>query len=734
MPETEPPSKLAAKLPAKFGTFGGVFTPSTLTILGVIMFLRFGEVVGQAGIANCLIIILCAKLITTLTTFSISAIATNTRVKGGGAYFLISRSLGVEFGGAIGIVFFLAQAISVAMYVIGFTEAFLYVFPGLGFTAIQMASFVNLVVFMCVYIGAGWTIKLQYGILAVLALSLLSFYLGAIPKATSANFEANFDPSYLSGGSLFTMFALFFPAVTGIMAGVNMSGDLQSPSKSIPKGTLLAIAVTGLVYLSMAVLLGASSSRSALATNNFVMLDIARWPMLINAGIFAATLSSALGSMMGAPRILQALARDNIFPSLRRFGRGSGASGEPRAATVLTFAIAQVCVLLGDLNAIAPIITMFFMLTYGTINFACFRESITGNPSYRPAFRFSHWCTALLGALGCAAVMILINPLWAFVSILAMAVLHFYISRKEVEARWGDLQSGAAFERARRALLRLEEERYHPKNWRPIILALSGGAWMRNHLAEFGYWFTAGHGVLSLGQIISGDVEDQVERRISEEDKLRKFIANEDLEAFPAVVVEDDLMEGVKTLLQSHGIGGFRPNTVMLGWSEDPERYPTFFEMLRLIRELGRSIIIVRSPRERGVIPEGPIDIWWRGGSNGTLMLLLAHLLAKNPQWRNRKIRVLSAIGADKDPEKASARISEMLATARIKADPEIVAAEDSLEVMRRRSADSALVLIGFELPEEGGETECGVELNATIEGFDNVVLVSSSGGMSLGA
>ena len=315
-----------------------------------------------------------------------------------------------------------------------------------------------------------------------------------------------------------------------------------------------------------------------------------------------------------------------------------------------------------------------------------------------------------------------------------MAGLHFYISRKEVEARWGDLQSGAAFERARRALLRLEEERYHPKNWRPIILALSGGAWMRNHLAEFGYWFTAGHGVLSLGQIISGDVEGQVERRVTEEDKLRKFIASEELEAFPAVVVEDDLMKGLKTLLQGHGIGGFRPNTVMLGWSEDPERYENFFDMLRLIRGLGRSIVIVRSPRERGVISDGPIDIWWRGGHNRSLMLLLAHLLAKSPQWRNRKIRVLSAIAADKDPEKAAQRIREMLVTARIKADPEIVAAEGSIEVMRRRSADSALVLIGFELPEVGAERDCGIELNCMVEGFDNVVLVSSAGGVSLGA
>jgi hypothetical protein len=222
-------SPKSAALSNKFGTFGGVFTPSTLTILGVIMFLRFGQVVGDSGIRDAILIILGAKLITTLTAFSISAIATNTRVEGGGAYFLISRSLGVSFGGAIGVVFFLAQAISVAMYVIGFTEAIVNLFPDLGLSFLAIGSIVNFLVFVCVFIGAGWTIKLQYGILAILLVSLVSFFWGAIPVATAARAAENFGPGYSKGESLFTMFALFFPAVTGIMAGVNMSGDLKSP-------------------------------------------------------------------------------------------------------------------------------------------------------------------------------------------------------------------------------------------------------------------------------------------------------------------------------------------------------------------------------------------------------------------------------------------------------------------------------------------------------------------------
>jgi amino acid transporter len=734
-PENAAPKPKPKSEPGKFGTFGGVFTPSTLTILGVIMFLRFGQVVGQSGIYNALIIVLCAKLITTLTALSISAIATNTRVKGGGAYFLISRSLGVEFGGAIGVVFFLAQAISVAMYVIGFTEAFLNTFPTLNVDPQVVSSTINLVVFICVYIGAGWTIKVQYGILAVLVLALGSFFAGAFPAATSENLNANWSAGYLPGNNFFTMFALFFPAVTGIMAGVNMSGDLASPSKSIPRGTLLAILFTAIVYLGMAVLLGAARPRSALTDDPFTVFDIAASSSLIVAGVFAATLSSALGSMMGAPRILQALARDHIFPSIRSFGRGSGASNEPRHATVLTFFIAEACILLGDLNAIAPIITMFFMVTYGTINLACFYESITGNPSYRPAFRFSHWASALLGAVGCGAVMILISPLWAFGSIGAMGGLHWIISRKEIRARWGDVGSGAAFERARRSLLKLEEEKYHPKNWRPIILALSGGAFLRNHIAEFGYWLTSGHGVLTLAQVITGDVENRIEARENAESKLRKFIATEDLEAFPAVVVESDLLGGAKSLLQCHGLGGFKPNTVILGWSENPEAQAAYGRLLRLVKGLGRSLVIVRCDREERIRwspPTGTVDIWWRGGGNSTMMLMLAHLLVQNPDWRRHTVRILHAVAPDADEQKARDPLLKMLEAARIKAVVEIVPGKDTLDSLRIQSRNAAVVMIGYDPPEDENDPLFSPELTACVNDFHQVLLVSSAGGMSL--
>ncbi|MFT5403684.1 MAG: amino acid transporter [Verrucomicrobiales bacterium] len=721
--------------PRKFGTFGGVFTPSTLTILGVIMFLRFGQVVGQSGWAQVVLILLCAKLITTLTAFSISAIATNTRVRGGGAYFLISRSLGVEYGGAIGVMFFLAQAISVSMYVIGFTEALTNVFPDMALSGTAIASVVNLVVFICVFIGAGWTLKLQYGILAILVLALGSFYAGAFDAFDASMFAANRGTGFLPNSNWFTIFALFFPAVTGIMAGVNMSGDLASPSRSIPRGTLAAIIVTALIYLSMGLLLAGSRPREVLTENAFVMLDIAWSPALINAGIFAATISSALGSMMGAPRILQALARDRIFPSLQWFARGSGPRDEPLHATILTFGIAQAAILLGDLNAIAPIITMFFMVTYGTINLACFYESVTNNPSYRPAFRISHWSSALLGAIGCTAVMFLIDPLWATVAIAGMAGLHQIIKRKEIEVRWGDVSSGMAFERARRALLKLETGHYHPRNWRPIILALSGGAWLRNHLTEYAHWLTASRGILSLGQVIIGELDKHQETRQTAEKKLRKFIASEEIDAFPAVVVEDELLSGLRSLLQCHGIGGIKPNTVLLGWSEDPDRSEAFVGMLRLVGEFEKNMVIVRCPTEKRVrweTPEGTIDLWWRGGPDSALMLVLAHLLTQNTRWRGHTIRILQCISASGDVERAREGIANVIERSRIRATPKIIPTDHAETDLRSHSMDAALVMIPFTIPEIEEARPFVEDTTCLIQGFGNVLLVSGAGGVSL--
>ena len=333
----------------RFGTFGGVFTPSILTILGAIMFLRAGFVVGEAGVLRAVVILVMSTAITYLTSLSIGAVSTNMQVRGGGAYFLISRVLGPEFGGAIGIVLFVAQALSVPFYILGFAEALAASVPALApyFTLVALTA--ALLLFGVAYVGAGWSIRVQYVIMAVLGLSIVAFMGGALSLYDPATFSANLGTGYtqIAGASgataqsytFWSVFAIYFPAVTGILAGVNMSGDLKDAARSIPKGTLAAISVGLVIYLVQILILGGAFDRGELIARPFEILrDNALWGtgILVVAGVFAATLSSALGSYLGAPRILQAVARDKLLRPLQAFARGSAQGDEPRPALVLT--------------------------------------------------------------------------------------------------------------------------------------------------------------------------------------------------------------------------------------------------------------------------------------------------------------------------------------------------------------------------------------------------------------
>ena len=346
--------------------------------------------------------------------------------------------------------------------------------------------------------------------------------------------------------------------------------------------------------------------------------------------------------------------------------------------------------------------------------------------------------------------MFLIDWVWAVVSLVLMAGLCWYISLHEIEARWGNMQSGLKFERTRRNLLKLEAEIYHPKNWRPNILALSGSAWTRPHLAVYGHWLSAGHGILTLSQIISGEVEDRLTQRSSAEKLLRSFIDKQELEAFPAVVVAPFVSDGIESLVQCHGIGGLRPNTVLLGWPNDAAKAEVFGSNLRLISQLDRSIIAVRlkqltpssSPKtgetthdDPWEVPSGTIDVWWRGQKNGQLMLLLAHLLTLNPEWRHRTVRLLRVVDNETAAEEVAKHLTKLSEESRIETEAvAIVAAEDSdvATMIQTWSRASALVLLGFDAPEEGEETTFFDSIEQLAGSLPRVILVDSAGGMEL--
>jgi amino acid transporter len=735
--------------PNLFGTFGGVFTPSILTILGVIMFMRAGFVVGEAGIGGAVLILLIAKAITLTTAFSIAAISSNMRTRGGGAYFLISRVLGPEFGGGIGVALFFAQALSVPFYLLGFTEALVATFPTLAGHEQIIGLSCAFILFAIAYLGADWAIRAQYLILGLLGLSIVVFLGGAARLFSVDTFLANWGPGFspidparpgTGSYSFWVVFAIYFPAVTGIMAGVNMSGDLEDPVRSIPSGTMLAVGVGFVIYLLQIVLSGGAFSREALVAQPYETLHdnaLMGLKFVVTGGVFAATLSSALTSMMGAPRILQAVGRDRILPFLHPFAKGTLGRDEPRRAVILTFAMtAAVLVWSGErsggegLNAVASVITMFFLYTYGMTNMAAFIESFGGNPSFRPQFGLFHWSTALLGATGCAGAAFLISPVAAAVAMGLVGGVLWYLRTQELRTAFGDARRGFIYASVRRNLLRLARMREDPKNWRPTILVFAGNPDTRENLVSYADWLGSGRGIVHLADILVGSIEELGGRRRTALRRLEDFCRDRDIQAFPVSVVADSLEQGASFLLQGSVVGPIRPNMAMFGWSSDKSRLATFTRQVRIALEMNMSLVLLKS----GAMPvprrKKRIDIWWRGHKNGSLMVILAHLLTHNWEWDMTALRVLRVIADEAGREPAVAALQELIDAARIEDTAEaIVSSSPFFEILHRHSRDATCVILGVEAQAVDDQGEWHKTYERMLQDMPTTLIVSSAGG-----
>lgn len=727
--------------PRLFGTFGGVFTPAILTILGVIMFLRTGYVVGQAGVFRALIILAAAEAIVGLTALSMAAIATNTPVKGGGAYFMISRTLGPQFGGAIGLALYLAQALSVPFYIMGFVQSAVFIFPALGpyFQVLALAA--TLLLFAVVYTGADWAIRAQYAVMAILALSILTFLAGMALHFDPERFAANWPAGYTGPGiGFWSMFAIYFPAVTGIMAGINMSGNLRDPARALVRGTFAAIGAGALIYLLEIVLCGGAQTRGELVGDPFgalVRQALFGAGFLVVAGVFAATISSAIGSLLTAPRVLQALARDRIVPGLSPFARGAA---EPRAALWLTLlaAVALIAAVgggdsLSAFDFVAEIVTMLFLGTYGMINMAAFTESFGANPSFRPRFKLYHWLAALLGMLACLGAMLLINAGAALAAAALIAGIYILISRRVYAADFGDARRGFVYNIIARNLLRLRAMRADPKNWRPTLLVMSGNPTTRPILMQYAAWLEARRGLLAAAEIIIGDLRGMAPLRKVAQAAMEKLLRNYTDNAFAEVVIAANLDEGIRLLAQAHSIGPIKPNTVLFGWPSDPARIGPFVRHIQDVALLGKSLVCVMDqaaafPGGNGWAPRR-IDVWWRGQRNGSLMLIMAYLLTRNWEWSNAEIRILRQVDQSAARETSLAAMEALLQAARIPATAAVVVSPEPFPaILRRHSQDAGVVMLGFEIPGDEQAAAFHAHYSSLAAGLPPVLLVNSSG------
>ena len=725
----------------QFSTFAGVFTPSILTILGAILFLRAGYVIGQTGIRGAFIILLAAEAISLFTALSMSVIATNTPVHAGGAYFLISRALGSQFGGAIGLALFLAQALSVPFYVLALTNSLVVWFPGLSTWFLSIALGITLLLFLINIISTEAAIKSQYLVMALLGLAIFSILIGAVTRFDGQLFRENLVAHYQPQSlNFWNVFAIYFPAVTGILAGVNMSGDLKDPARSLVRGTLGAIGVGFLVYALQIILCGGSQTRTQLIEHPFDTLLAHAWAgtdFLILGGVFAATISSAVGSFLGAPRVLQALARDRIFPHLTLFGRGSGTKDEPRLALILTLVITLMVIALaggGDtmtaFDSIATVVTMFFLCTYGMINLAAFVESFGGNPSFRPRFRFFHWGMSLLGFMGCLVVMVLIHAVSALIALVVIAGIYGVISRRQFQQAFGDARRGFQYNLLIRGLRKLWGMKAHPKNWRPTFLVMMGSSQRQLTLLQYADWMEAKRGLVTAAQVVSGDLAQFARRVEGLRTAMESVFKEHGLLVFPEIVFAENIDEGIRMLVQSHSIGPLKPNTVLLGWPKNRERAHAMYHHVKDIAALGKSVALVVDHGLPSIErKERHIDIWWRGQQNGSLMVTLVHLLTQNSAWRPYAIRILRHVPDEKGRPSSEEALNKLIQAARIKAYVQVVVSNQSfLEVFRQHSRYADVVFMGIHLPEEKDSTTTYQSISSLLEDMPTTLLIHSSG------
>nr|XP_055058226.1 solute carrier family 12 member 7 isoform X5 [Misgurnus anguillicaudatus] len=783
----------------QMGTFIGVYLPCMQNILGVILFLRLTWIVGTAGILQSLAIVFMCCACTMLTAISMSAIATNGVVPAGGSYYMISRTLGPEFGGVVGLCFYLGTTFAGSMYVLGTMEILLRYIISPDYTVFQaMENNMRLygtgcliVLSLVVFLGVKYVNKLALVFLTCVILSIMAVYAGVIQTTikttdfkicllgnrtlqsykfdkcaktetidnvttntqlwglfcndsleipcdeyfTNNNVtEINATRSLFSGdisdnlwgqyntkgvivekeelssvsnsdgssgpyvlndiATCFTILVgIYFPSVTGIMAGSNRSGNLKDPKRSIPTGTIMAVVTTSIIYISCVVLFGACIEGVALrdkfgeSVNRTLIVGTLAWPSpwLIVIGSFFSCCGAGLQSLTSAPRILQALARDSIIPFLQVFGHGKS-NGEPTWALLLTGAICEFGILLGSLDVVAPILSMFFLMCYLFVNLACAVQTLLRTPNWRPRFKFYHWFLSFLGMSLSLSLMFVSSWYYALIVIVVSGFIYKYIEYRGAEKEWGDGLRGLSLNAAHYSLIKLEETQLHTKNWRPqllVFLKLDSDLEVKHsRLLSFTTQLKAGRGLTIVCSVLEGTYMARTADAKTSEQNIKAAMAKEKMKGFCHVVVSSNQRDGFSQLIQSAGLGGMKHNAVMMSWptnwkqAESSLSWRNFIETIRETTAAQQALLVAKNidsfPTNQDRFAEGTIDVWWIVHDGG-LLILLPFLLRQHKVWKKCRMRIFTVAQMDDNSIQMKKDLQMFLYHLRLDAKVEVV-------------------------------------------------------------
>jgi len=708
----------------KFGTFAGVFTPSILTILGVIMYMRLGWVVGNAGLIGTIGIIIIAHIIAVTTGLSVSSVATDKKIGGGGIYYVLSRSMGIPIGGSIGIAIYVGTAFSIALYLIGFAESFNSYFGfGTSVNDYRLTGTIALLSLTALaLISTSVALKAQFFILAAIIISLISIFFG------TTEFAPISVPLFSTEGAvpLEVVFAIFFPAVTGFTAGIAMSGDLKDPKRSIPVGTLMAIGVGLIVYIGLAVFIAFTVNPEVLKSDYNILMKIALFAPAVVAGIWGATLSSALGGILGGPRILQAMSVDKVTPKI--FGKGKGANNEPVNALLMVFIIAEAGILIGELDVIARVVSMFYLTAYGFINISYFLES-WANPDFQPTFKIKRWI-GLLGFVACFLVMFKLDMVAMFASLAIVAAMYFGLQRKEVQLQSNDVWRSVWENVVSKGLKKIDAKDDENSNWNPNIILFSGRSDHQSYLLELGKTVSGRTGIVTNFKLI---VDKENKKPLKKSEQIIRDESFRELGIFARQIKVDNIYTGITNIASTFGFSGVDPNSIMMGWPKGLENSVEYARMTETLLYLDYNLLYLDFDRKVKFGDYQSVDLWWRetDSKNAEMMLNIARFIIASPKWNDTIIRVLFVNNNNVDTDIIHSKIAKLVEDLRVNVKIKIInnAVEQMpfYDIIKEQSESTDLTLLGIPNYKIEKQAEFILKTNDLFETIGSTLLVKAA-------
>jgi amino acid transporter len=708
----------------KFGAFAGVFTPSILTILGVIMYMRLGWVVGNAGLIGAIIIIIIAHVIAITTGLSVASVATDKKIGAGGIYYVLSRSMGIPIGGSIGIALYVGTAFSIALYLIGFAESFNSYFGlGISINDFRITGTIALILITALaLISTSVALKAQFFILAAIIISLISIFLGTKDFAPeTVNMFAT-----KGGVSMEVAFAIFFPAVTGFTAGIAMSGDLKDPKKSIPIGTLSAIAVGLVVYIGLAVFMAYNINSDVLKADYNILIKMSLFAPAVVAGIWGATLSSALGGILGGPRILQAMSVDKITPKI--FGVEKGKNKEPVNALLLVYVIAEIGVLIGELDVIARVVSMFYLTAYGFINITYFLES-WANPDFQPTFKTKRWI-GLLGFIASFGVMFKLDMIAMLSALAVIGSLYFWLQRKEVKLQSNDVWRSVWENIVNKGLKRIDAQTDENSNWNPNIILFSGASAHQHYLLELSKTVSGRTGVVTNFKLI---LDKENSKPLKKSEQIVRDEVFSELGVFARQIKVDNIYQGITNIATTFGFSGVDPNTIMMGWPKGLENSVEYSKMTEVLLHLDYNLLYLDFDRKTMFGNYQTVDLWWRetDSKNAEMMLNIARFIIASPKWNNTNIRVLFVNNNNVDKDIIHSKIHNLVEDLRVMVEIKII--NNAVEqipfynIIEQYSESTDLTLVGIPDYKIEKQTEFILKTNHLFETIGSTLLVKAA-------